>query len=676
MRRARRRFWLVPGLALLAVWGCAGHKMLSQRSVPLAAHVRLPAIFSDHMVLQRDTRVPVWGQADPGRRVIVEIGQQRKEAIADAAGRWRVDLDPLPAGGPWVLKIVGIDTLRIRDVLVGEVWLASGQSNMEMSVERVRNAEAEIQAANYPQIRLFTVKRAVSLRPLNDVASDGWHACNPQSVRRFSAVAYFFGRELYRKLGVPIGLVHSSWGGTPAEAWTSREGIETLPDFTTALARLDSLDKGVDLMKRFWQRRRAQRGAFLEWVASLAALDTGFTASPPWFTENLDVSRWDTMTLPVNWEDTQLGEFDGVVWFRKRVSLPASWAGQDLVLRLGPINDIDTTWFNGVKVGGVEGYDQLRVYRVPGRLVKPGQNGLVVRVLDYGNRGGLWGRPEQLRLVWPKRDSMSLAGVWRYRPGLSLADAPPRPKEPRWPTHRPTVLYNAMIAPLVPFAIRGVIWYQGEANASRAYQYRRLFPTMIQDWRQHWGQGDFPFLFVQLANFRARKPEPGESDWAELREAQTMALKLPNTGMAVIIDIGEANDIHPKNKQDVGRRLARIALAKVYGKKLVCSGPMYRGMKIEGSRIRLFFDHVDGGLVAKGGELRGFAVAGPDRVFRWAQAKIEGSTVVVWSPEVPHPVAVRYAWADNPDCNLYNRAGLPASPFRTDDWPGITFGKK
>ena len=391
------------------------------------------------------------------------------------------------------------------------------------------------------------------------------------------------------------------------------------------------------------------------------------------------------MQLPKLWDEPELANFDGLVWFRKQVDVPESWAGKELTLELGPIDDMDATWLNGTKVGGLETpghYRTNRKYKVSSTVVKAGRNVIAVRVLDTSGGGGIYGRPKQMKLKpvgASDKEAISLAGPWRYKKGFDLQSMPPQPKPPTRVNHAnaPTALYNAMIAPLIPYGIRGAIWYQGESNASRAYQYRRLFPAMIKCWRQDWGQGDFPFVFVQLANFMAVNPEPAESAWAELREAQSMTLALPNTGMAVIIDIGQAKDIHPKNKQDVGRRLALWPLAKTYAKQLVYSGPLYKSMNVEGNKVVLHFDDVGGGLIARGGgPFKGFAIAGADRKFVWADAKIDGNTVVVSSDGVAEPVAVRYAWADNPVCNLYNKEGLPASPFRTDDWPGVTVDKK
>lgn len=493
------------------------------------ADVALPAVIGDHMVLQQGMNIPIWGTAGPGENVVITIAGQQVQTTADENGKWTVSLNPLEYGGPFTLRVTGSNSIVVHDVLVGEVWVCSGQSNMQMAVSRVNNAEKEIAEADFPNIRFFTVPRTVSDKPLDDTTGS-WTACTPQTVPGFSAVGYFFGRELHKTLGVPVGLIHTSWGGTPAEAWTSLPALSAVPEL----------------------RQLAQ-----------------------------------------DWDE--------------------------------------------------------RILAYPKALA------------DY----------QKAHAQWEKAAQKARAE------GTKVPPEPKAPQNPATSPWRPAGLFNGMISPLIPFAIRGAIWYQGESNANRAYHYRTLFPTMIRDWRKHWGEGDFPFLFVQLANFMARKREPTESAWAELREAQLMTLALPNTGMAVIIDIGEANDIHPRNKQDVGKRLAAWALGTTYGKDVVISGPLYDSMTIEGNRIRLRFKHVDGGLVAKGGRrLKGFAIAGEDRKFYWAHAKIDGDTVVVRSFRVPKPVAVRYAWADNPECNLYNAAGLPASPFRTDDWPGVTAPKE
>lgn len=623
----------------------------------------LHPLFSDDMVLQRDVAAPVWGWTKPGERVSVNLNGKKAEGIADEHGKWLVRIGPFPAGGPYTMDVTGPKAVTISNVLIGDVWLASGQSNMEMGIHGVNNGKDEIARGVFPQIRLFTVPHKIALEPESTVDSR-WHVCRPENLDRsgFSAVAYFFGRQLHQDLKVPIGLVHSSWGGTVAEAWTSAEGLKAVPDFTSAQAELDRAREdqkhgNVSYEKRLdaWWRKN----------------DPGSAGGRNWADPAFDASAWKTMDLPSRIEDSGHPDFDGIVWFRKEFDLPASWAGRDLVLHLGPIDDIDTTFVNGTKVGSKDTWDQPRDYNVPAALLKPGRNVIAVRVLDTGGAGGMYGRPEDMRLERKggARSEMSLAGPWRYQPAASADKLEASPQRIDSNPNIVTVLYNGMIAPLTPLAIKGAIWYQGESNVGRAVQYRKLLAAMIRDWRSRFsGGGDFPFLIVQLANFLATKPDPGNSTWAELREAQTLVTKdVPKTGLAVAIDIGEAGDIHPKNKQDVGKRLALAALAIAYGKPAEYSGPSFRAMTVERNRIRLSFDHVGGGLVSKeGGALKGFAVAGKDGRYSWADAVIEGNDVVVSSRDVPAPVAVRYAWAENPVCNLYNKEGLPAVPFRTD----------
>lgn len=640
-----------------------------------SADIRLPAIIGDNMVLQQGKEVAIWGWADPGEQVRLRLSwhDTERRTDADGNGRWSFTIEAPPAGGPYEITLSGKNTVRLRNVASGEVWVCSGQSNMEWPLHSAANGPQEVASADYPNIRLFTVQKRIADTPQEDCTGQ-WSPCSPETVPGFSAVGYFFGRHLHRELNVPIGLVNTSWGGTVAEAWTSAGALETMPEFKAQMEQIARAKADPDSsMKKYrdelaqWQKKIESAGA-----EGAGCIEPGF-----------DDSTWQQMELPVLWEQAGLANFDGLVWFRKTVTIPDSWAGRELTLDLGPIDDMDTTWFNGVKVGGHNESGQWQVarrYKVPADLVKAGRNTIVVQVLDTGGGGGIYGQAEQMNLRRTDgSDAVSLAGTWRYKVGYDLASMPLQPQPPAWVNNpnAPTALYNGMIAPLIPLGIRGAIWYQGESNAGRAYQYRELFPTMISNWREDWGQGPFPFLFVQLANFMATQPEPGDCAWAELREAQTMTLSLENTGMAVIIDIGQADDIHPRNKQDVGKRLALWALARIHGKAIAWSGPIYRSMKVDGDRIVLHFDHVNGGLMVEGGEpVKGFAIAGADRKFVWADATIDGSTVVVRSDKVARPVAVRYAWADNPVCNLYNGAGLPASPFRTDDWPGITAGKK
>ena len=636
------------------------------------ADVRLPALVGRHMVLQRDAPARVWGWASPGELVRVSAGPARGEARAGSDGRWSVELPAQPAGGPFTLTIAGTNTITLDDVWAGEVWVASGQSNMEFALaQSIGGPEAA--TAGCDGLRLFTVTKATSLQAKDDVTGQ-WSACDATTAPMFSAVAFYFGQEVHRALGVKVGLVHSSWGGTPAEARTSREALAAEPSLRPMFADFDDALHDPEAQKAFAARLEAWETTNYHQDVSNEGLPKG------WARPETDSAGWAQMDLPRQWEKAGLA-IDGAVWFRRAVDIPVAWAGKDLLLSLGALDDFDTTYFAGEEVGrtGKEtpGYYSVpRRYTVPGRLVKPGRTVIAVRVFDHYGGGGFSGSAPEMTLGPAAGAPQSLAGTWEYRVERELPPSTPDfATQPRYPSpdnpNSPTVLYGAMIAPLTPLAIRGAIWYQGESNAGAAFQYRSLFPAMIRDWRKAWSRGDFPFLFVQLANYMARAAEPGESAWAELREAQAMTLGVPGTGMAVTIDIGEAGDIHPKNKKDVGSRLARWARADTYGQAIVKSGPLYDTLALEGSAVRVRFRHA-AGLKADGGAAGGFAIAGADRQWQWAEARIEGETVVVSSPAVPQPVAVRYAWADNPEATVRNGEGLPASPFRTDDWPMLT----
>lgn len=637
-----------------------------------AINIQLIPLFTENMVLQQKQENPIWGTAEPGGEVMVRINNQQKKAIVGDDGKWQVSLAPIPVGGAYELVISGEETQIIKNVLVGEVWICSGQSNMEMAVNVSNDAQNEIAKANYPNIRLITVERTTETTPQENFGSDGWKVCSSESIGDFSAVAYFFGRRLHKELNVPIGLIHSSWGGTKVEAWTSGKTLKQFPEFKAAVEYLE-IDESTDEEKVLDIQKRLD-----EWPNKIEQIlkDHG-TFKHEFQNKNYKTNQWELMKLPTTWEQTGL-EYDGVVWFSKTVQVPKSWKGQDLELSLGKINDYDITWFNGERVGRGTDVSEQRVYKIPASLVKVGENRITIQVLDVGNNGGIYGPSKKMKLSLNDQ-SVSLTGNWKYKIDPVQIDVSKLPIKPTSNSgaNLPTGLYNGMISPLIPYGIKGAIWYQGEGNADRAYQYRALFKNLISDWRTDWKQGDFPFYFVQLANFMKVKAQPEDDEWAELREAQTMALELPNTGMAVIIDIGDAIDIHPKNKQDVGKRLALSALAQTYEKEIPFSGPMYESMKVEGNKIAIKFIHADGGLKVKGTkELKGFAIAGDDKKFVWATAEIKGDEIIVSSSKIKNPVAVRYAWASNPICNLYNGADLPASPFRTDTWEGKTFNKK
>lgn len=631
-------------------------------AAPLAtAAVQLASPFGDHMVLQRGRPVPVWGAAAPGERVKVEFAEQSASAAAGPDGRWRVNLDPLAASAePRVFTVKGdasTPSITLRDVLVGEVWLCGGQSNMERQLgprppqPEIINWRAEAAAAHLPLIRQLHVRQTLAAGPQENVVAT-WTVCSPETVVDFTAVGFFFARDLHAALGVPVGILHSSWGGTPAEAWTSREGLADFPAFAPALDSLRQEAADPETARRIHAEKLAS------WYR---ANDPG-SGDQPWQTPEFEPVGWETMSLPVNWENAGHPDFNGLVWFRRTFELPAAWAGRDLTLRLSAIDDADTTWVNGVEVGATDGWKLPRAYRIPSSALRAGANVIAVRVLDAAGNGGIWdtASPFDLAPADGSAAPLPLAGPWlaRFAAPLDWNKRPPTLGGKGSST--PSALYNAMIAPLAPYALRGVAFYQGEANASRATEYRKLLPALIHDWRRVWAQGDFPFLFVQIAPFRDLPPE--------IREAQLLAWRgTKNTALISTIDVGDANDIHPADKAPVGARLALAARALAYGEAIPYSGPVFAGLHVvDGGRAALTFTHLGGGLVAKDGPLRGFTVAGPDGVFHPAEAVIEGETVVVSASAVPAPVAVRYGWANVADGNLFNVAGLPAPPFRSD----------
>lgn len=664
----------------------------------LSAKVELSPLFTDNMVFQQRVQAPVWGKAAPGATVTVQPswGKKAYSCVTGPDGRWSLKIDT-PDGSykRYTLTISDGEKIVLNNVVVGEVWLCSGQSNMEMPVESwraVRINRADIQnASDYPYLRLLYVTKTTGMSPRDSFTAEngGWTESLPATVRAFSAVAYYFGRKLQESLKVPVGVIETCWGGTFIEAWISEGAVREYPELLPKLEEVKRLSlTETDLENNF--RKEMER-----FVAQAKADDEGLDGDKAlWAVPEYDDSSWGTMRLPEKvqtlWPST-----NGVFWFRKEVDIPKGWAGKDLVLSLGPVDDFDETYFGGNLVGSGEVWNMAREYKVPGSIVKEGKVVICVRVTDDHGDGGLYGAVDQLFLEDPEGDRISLAGDWKVKMSLSFGN---RPMSTAREPNLVTVLYNAMINPLVPFAMKGAIWYQGESNAERAYRYRDLMPALIQDWRSAWGQ-DFPFYITQIANYHQVSPVPGEFSWAELREAQDISTKvLDKVGLACTIDLGEADDVHPIRKKEVGDRLALLALVNDYGQKLVPAGPRFESYKIGDGNIRIRFSSVAKGLVAipsgdlasarygelamdldlvkqaESGEVVGFQIAGADKVWHWAKAAIEGDEVVVWCPEVKRPVAVRYGWADNPVCNLFNSEGLPAYPFRTDDWPGITFG--
>lgn len=618
--------------------------------------VKLPGLISDSMILQRDARVKIWGWAAIDEKVSVTFRNKTYRAATGKDGKWMITLSPVHAGGPYDMKIDASNHITIKNILMGDVWICSGQSNMELPMERLKDKYPEIiAAANNSNIRQFNVSTNYNFHAAQqDLPSGAWETTTTQSVLHFTGVGYFFAKALYEKYHIPVGLIKSAVGGSPAEAWLSEDALKQFPAY---LQKADTLknDAYVDSIKK------SDKATSDAWYTNILQNDKGLHEEKKWFDAGYDASAWQTMRVPGSFKDAGINA-NGAVWFRKEFDVPSNMLNKPMRLFLGTIVDRDSVYVNGTFVGATQYRYPPRKYRVPPGLLKEGKNTLVVRVINYADVGGF--TKDKPYKLFSANDTIDLAGTWQLKVGATLA---PIPASTTF-NYMPGGLYNAMIAPQINYSIKGVIWYQGEANASRASEYHQLFSALIKDWRHQWQQGEFPFLYVQLANFMETKTQPAESDWAELRQAQLKTLSLPNTGMAVTTDIGEWNDIHPLDKEDVGKRLALAAEKIAYHEKhIVYSGPIYQSMKIDGNKIIIRFSNTGSGLVAKDDELKYFAIAGADRKFVWAKAIIKNNTVIVWSDAVKDPVAVRYAWADNPGAaNLFNKEGLPASPFATE----------
>lgn len=636
------------------------------------ASLKLPNILGDHMVLQQNSFAKIWGWAGPEQVVKVTTSWNNKtyRVVGDQEGSWEVSVATGKAGGPYSVTIEADITRVLEDILLGEVWICSGQSNMEWPLRRAETAAEEIPLADFPEIRLFTVEKHIATRPNKDL-NGSWELCKPESAVNFSAVAYFFGKSLHQELDVPVGLVNTSWGGTPSESWTSRETLGTFGYFDKKLEDLyGSTDEDLEKARREQLRIETT----IKNQQDFENHDNiGFKEG--WMNADFDDSQWKEMICPAEWSSQEdIGMLEGVVWMRRWLTLPFQWKGKALTLELGPVDEMDITYINGLEVGTsrvIADWNTPRVYQIPASVISDGQLLLSIRIVNTSAKGGLIGKPEQLK-IYPSGNSeekpVMLGGSWKYKIAYTFPEV-----TQVFNSHTPSVLYNGMLYPMKKMAIKGAIWYQGESNQTRAMQYRTIFPGMIEDWRASWNQGAFPFYFVQIAPYNYG----GEETSAELREAQFLTLsKIKNTGMAVTMDIGNPNDIHPTNKRDVGKRLALWALAKDYGKDLVYSGPLYREQTIEDSKIRIHFDNIGSGLVAEGGPLTHFEIADKDQVYYPADAVIDGETVLVSSASVISPVAVRYGWSNIAEPNLSNAEGLPASSFCTDSWRRITEDNK
>lgn len=627
----------------------------------IQAQVDVASIFSDNMVLQQNTKIPVWGVAKTGEAVTVKFHNQTKKTITDKNGKWSVYLDNEKAGGPFILSIKGKTKIEIKNILVGEVWLCSGQSNMEFIIEQANDAKNEIAKANFPLIRHIKIPKEINPIGQTEFKKSNWEVCSPETVANFTAVGYFFARELNRKNHVPIGLINATWGGTNIETWISREGFESSPEFKEMIAHMKNVDLNSLLdLKMVAAKKR---------VESLQK--TKFTTDKvPFYKDlNFDDSAWLTLQQPGAWEEQSLGNFDGVVWLRKHFTVTE--ISKSALLDIPGVDDNDITYVNGIKVGESEGWDTKRSYKIPSEILKIGDNVIAVRVTDNGGGGGIYGNADLLKLT-TENSQIPLAGTWKFQVEEIKNDL----NENEFPS----LCYNAMINPLIPFAFKGVLWYQGETNAPRAFQYKTAFPLLINDWRLKF-KFDFPFYFVQLASYETKGNSNEGCDWAELREAQTNTLKVKNTGMVVTTDlVTDPKDIHPKNKLDIGKRLAAVALTNLYNQKMVCNGPTYKSFENSNGKSILSFENIGSGLSSKNSSnfVSGFEVAGNDKVFYPAKGillsenkngKEVYTKVSLTSDKVANPVAFRFGWiGDTSECNLFNNEGFPAIPFRTDDW--------
>ena len=641
-------------------------------SVTAYSNIRLPQLVSDNMVLQRETEIKIWGWADPGEKVRIAFNGKEGKTITGVNGKWLIKLPGMKPGGPFTMLIKGNNQLTLNNILVGDVWFCSGQSNMVLNMERVKEKyPAEIENAAYPEIRNFFVPtKADVTKEADDLPPGKWVVTSPANVLEFGAATYFFAKQLYLKYHIPIGIINSSVGGMPIEAWVSREGLKDFSQYSSLIKNYRDTAYMNSLLKK---DKMSDSLAAIEQRKNPLPPDKGMSGPKKWYDTTFVPEGWHKFWLPGYWADQGVKKLHGVVWFRKEIDVPASMTGVPAKLFVGRIVDADQTYVNGILVGGITYQYPPRRYSLATGLLKPGKNIIVVRVINNMGKGGFV--PDKNYSLNANGQKIDLRGEWTYQVGQVQDDNAFNRESVRKglefnPQKSATGLYNAMVGPAINYTIKGFVWYQGETNVGRAKEYAETLPALINDWRDKWQQGEIPFLCVQLPNFGEVEYSPDESQWAELREAQLKALSLSNTAIVVTFDAGEWNDIHPLDKRDVGERLALAAENLAYGDKAVVpSGPLYQSYKIEGNKVIITFSNVGSGLMAKGGgDLYYFAIAGADKKYVWAKAVIDGDKVIVWNDAIANPISVRYAWADNPEgANLCNKEGLLASPFRTEE---------
>jgi sialate O-acetylesterase len=630
----------------------------------LTGQVKLPKLISDGVVLQRDTKIPVWGWASPNEKVTVQFNKKKYKTSASNTGKWELKLPKMKAGGPYTMTISGKNNIEINDILIGDVWLCAGQSNMvhQLDIHDVRYAN-EIATANYPEIRHFKIPTTTSISgEKEDLEGGNWQKAIGEEVRPFSAVAYFFAKKIYEKYHIPIGLINASVGGTPIEAWIPKEGYKENAEMLKIIVE----NKDTAFVNS--QNRKPPFNTSTQKIT-----DKGLIGEKPWYDLDFVPKNWRQINIPGYWEDQGIKDLNGVVWYRKEIEIPASMVGEKVRVFLGRLVDADELYINGKLVGKTTYQYPQRRYSVPENLLKAGKNTFVIRVTNNNGKGGFVS--DKPYYIFTEKDTIDLKGYWNYKVGDVFKpfdfskfknNNNEKPLRRINAQNEPTSLYNAMVAPYTKIHLKGILWYQGESNSGNPDAYEAYMKNLITGWRQVFNQPDLPFIYAQLPNFMDVSYLPVESGWGKLREAQLKALSNPNTAMTVNIDLGEWNDIHPDNKKDVGERMALAGLKLAYNEDIVYSGPLYKSYEIKDHKVIISFSNIGNGLISNDGEaLSEFAIAGEDKAFVWANAKIEGDTVIVWSDTIENPKYVRYAWADNPDNpNLYNEEGLPASPFR------------